>query len=182
MAKKIKKMQMKTMNNYGRLRRPISNGVKIGVIGASRCNKKIARIAYQVGKEIARRKAILICGGLGGVMEEAARGAKKNKGLTIGILPGFSSSDANPYIDIPIVTGMDHGRNIIVVRSCHAIIAIGGREGTLSEIAFALKLRIPLIGIESWAIEGVIKAKDARKAVKKAFQALKKKKKIVRCT
>lgn len=156
--------------------------MKIGVIGASRCSKKIAKIAYEVGKEIAERKAILICGGLGGVMEEAARGAKENKGLTIGILPGFSSSDANPYIDIPIVTGMDHGRNIIVVRSCDAIIAIGGREGTLSEIAFALKLMIPLIGIETWGIKGVIKAKDAQGAVKKAFQALKIQKKIVRCT
>ncbi len=156
--------------------------MRIGVIGASRCNKKIARIAYQVGKEIAKRKAILVCGGLGGVMEETARGARKNKGLTIGILPGFSSSDANPYIDIPIVTGMDHGRNIIVVRSCDAIIAIGGREGTLSEIAFALKLRIPLIGIKTWGIEGVIKAKDAKAAVSQAFQALKRKKKIARCT
>ncbi len=156
--------------------------MRIGVIGTSRCSKKIAKIAYEVGKEIAKRKAVLICGGLGGVMEKAARGAKKNKGLTIGILPGFSSSDANPYIDIPIVTGMDHGRNIIVVRSCDAIIAIGGREGTLSEIAFALKLRIPLIGIESWKIEGVIRARDAKDAVKKAFQALKKEKKIVRCT
>ena len=156
--------------------------MKIGVIGASRCNKKIAKIAYEVGKEIAKRKAILICGGLGGVMEEAARGAKENKGLTVGILPGFSSSDANPYIDIPVVTGMDHGRNIIVVRSCHAIIAVGGREGTLSEIALALKLRIPLIGIETWGIKGVIKAKDAKGAVKKAFQALKIQKKIVRCT
>ena len=156
--------------------------MRIGVIGASRCNKKIARIAYQVGKEIAKRGAILICGGLGGVMEEAARGAKKNRGLTIGILPGFSASDANPYIDIPIVTGMDHGRNIIVVRSCHALIAIGGREGTLSEIAFALKLMIPLIGIETWEIKGAIKAQDAKDAVRKAFQALKKEKKIVRCT
>ncbi len=156
--------------------------MKIGVIGASRCSKRIAKIAYQVGKEIAQRKAVLICGGLGGVMEEAARGAKANKGLTVGILPGFSSSDANPYIDIPIITGMDHGRNIIVVRSCDAIIAIGGREGTLSEIAFALKLRIPLIGIETWKIEGVIKAKDAKDAVRKALQALKKEKKIVRCT
>lgn len=156
--------------------------MRIGVIGASRCNKKIAKIAYQVGREIAKKKAILICGGLGGVMEEAARGAKENKGLTVGILPGFSSSSANPYIDIPIVTGMDHGRNIIVVRSCDAIIAIGGREGTLSEIAFALKLVIPVIGIETWEIEGVIKAKHARNAVEKALQALKKEKKIVRCT
>ena len=156
--------------------------MKIGVIGASRCNKRIARIAYQVGKEIAKRKAILICGGLGGVMEEAARGAKENKGLTIGILPGFSSSDANSYIDIPIVTGTDHGRNIIVVRSCDTIIAIGGREGTLSEIAFALKLRIPLIGVESWDIEGVIKAKDAQDAVRKSFRASRKEKKFVRCT
>ena len=175
-------MQREIKDGYGRLKRPISNGVKIGVIGASRCNKKLARIAYKVGREIAKRRAILVCGGMGGVMEGAARGAKEHGGLTVGILPGFSSSDANPYIDIPIVSGMDHGRNIIVVRSCDAIIAVGGREGTLSEIAFSLKLRIPLIGIETWEIEGVIKATDARDAVKKAFQALRKEKKIVRCT
>ncbi len=156
--------------------------MRIGIIGASRCSRKIARIAYEVGREIAKRKAVLVCGGLGGVMEAAARGAKENKGLTVGILPGFSTSSANPYIDIPIVTGMDHGRNIIIVRSCDAIIAIGGREGTLSEIAFALKLKIPLIGIETWKIKGVIKVKYAKDAVRKAFQALKKEKKIVRCT
>lgn len=156
--------------------------MRIGVIGASRCSKKIARIAYEVGREIAKIKATLICGGLGGVMEEAARGAKENEGLTVGVLPGLSASDANPYIDIPIVTGMDHGRNIIVVRSCDTIIAIGGREGTLSEIAFSLKLMIPLVGLETWKIAGMIEAVDARDAVRKAFQALKGKKKIVRCT
>ena len=158
--------------------------MKIGVIGASQCNKRIAEIAYRVGREIGKKGAVLICGGLGGVMEEVARGAKESGGLTVGILPGLSSSDASSYIDIPIVTGMDHGRNIIVVRSCDAIIAIGGKEGTLSEIAFALKLKIPLIGIETWKIEGIIKARNAKEAVKKAFQLAKtnkRKKKIVRC-
>ena len=158
--------------------------MKIGVIGTSQCNKRIAEIAYRVGREIGKKGAVLICGGLGGVMEEVARGAKESGGLTVGILPGLSSSDASSYIDIPIVTGMDHGRNIIVVRSCDAIIAIGGKEGTLSEIAFALKLKIPLIGIETWKIEGIIKARNAKEAVKKAFQLAKtnkRKKKIVRC-
>jgi uncharacterized protein (TIGR00725 family) len=90
-------------------------------------------------------------------MEAACRGAKSEGGLTIGIIPGFSKSDANPYVDIPVITGMSHARNIIVVRSSDAIIAIGGGYGTLSEIAFALKLEIPVIGISTWEVSPEIR-------------------------
>lgn len=129
----------------------------IGVIGVAEASDEEYNTAEQVGREIALRDAMLVCGGLGGVMEAACRGAKSEGGLTIGIIPGFSKSDANPYVDIPIITGMSHARNIIVVSSSDAIIAIGGSYGTLSEIAFALKLKIPLIGINTWEVSPDIK-------------------------
>ena len=93
---------------------------------------------------------------MGGVMEAACRGAQTEGGLTVGIIPGVEKNEANPYLDIPVVTGMGHGRNIIVVRSSDAIIAIGGSYGTLSEIAFALRLRIPVIGINTWDVSSEI--------------------------
>jgi hypothetical protein len=124
--------------------------MQIGVIGAGFCNSELAKLAYDTGYHIAKKKAILVCGGLGGVMEEACKGAKDASGTTIGILPGISVKEANPYLDIKIVTGLSHARNIIVVRSSQAIIAIGGEYGTLSEIAFALKLNIPIIGLKTW--------------------------------
>ena len=129
-----------------------SIGVMIGVVGASRADRRAARDAYEVGRLIARRGAALICGGLTGVMEEAARGAREEGGLTVGVLPGDDPRHANPYIDIPIVTGMGYARNIIIVRSARAIIAIGGSYGTLSEIAYALNLGLPLIGLGTWDI------------------------------
>ncbi len=101
-------------------------------------------------------------------MGAACKGAKASGGTTIGILPGTNRRDANSYVDIPIVTGMGEARNIIVVRSGRAVIAIGGEHGTLSEIAFALKFNIPVIGLETWDIPGVVKAKDARQAVELA--------------
>src|ERR671926_372725 len=112
----------------------------IGVIGPAEASEAEYRTGEEVGREVARRDGVLVCGGLGGVMEAACRGAKSEGGLTVGIVPGFSIYDANPYVDIPIVTGISHARNVIVVRSSSAIIAIGGSYGTLSEIAFALKL------------------------------------------
>jgi hypothetical protein len=124
--------------------------LRIGVIGESVASKRSIDLAYRVGREIARMGAILVCGGLGGVMEATCRGAREEGGLTVGILPGEDPGEANPYVDIPIITGLSHGRNIIVVRSSQAIIAIGGSYGTLSEIAFALKLGIPIIGLNTW--------------------------------
>jgi uncharacterized protein (TIGR00725 family) len=109
-------------------------------------------LANAVGKSIARKGGILICGGGRGVMEAAARGAKEAGGITIGILPGFSASEANPYIDIPIVTGMGDARNYINVLTSQAIIAIHGSYGTLSEIALALKCGTPVIALETWSL------------------------------
>ena len=129
----------------------------IGVIGPNQATDSERETAEEVGREIARRDGALVCGGLGGVMEAVCRGAKSEGGLTIGIIPGLEKSDANPYVDIPIVTGMSHARNVIVVRSSDAIIAIGGGYGTLSEIAFALTLEIPIVGINTWEVSPHIK-------------------------
>ena len=142
----------------------------IGVIGTSEASSEEYQTAEEVGREIARRKGILVCGGLGGVMEASCRGAKSEGGLTIGIIPGSSKKEANPYVDIPIVTGISEARNIIVVRSSNDIIAIGGGFGTLSEIAFALKLEIPVIGINTWEVStNIKKATTPKEAVDLAF-------------
>ena len=142
----------------------------IGVIGPAEASETESRTAEEVGREIAKRNGVLVCGGLGGVMEAACRGAKSEGGLTVGIVPGFSIYDANPYVDIPIVTGISHARNVIVVRSSSAVIAIGGSYGTLSEIAFALKLNIPTIGIKTWEVSPDIKrVTTPKEAVDLAF-------------
>lgn len=144
-------------------------GVRIGVVGSGQCSDAVYALAEAVGQGIAERGGLLICGGLGGVMEGASKGAKDAGGITIGILPGVSADEANPYIDIPIVTGMSLARNLIIVRSSQAIIAIEGGYGTLSEVAFALQLGVPLIGLHvGFHDDKIIKAIDPADAVKKA--------------
>jgi hypothetical protein len=144
--------------------------MQIGVIGSADCSLKSKRLAEEVGREIARRGATLICGGLGGVMEAAAKGAKQAGGLTVGIIPGSVAEEANPYIDVVVVTGMSYARNIIVVRSSDALIAIEGKYGTLSEIAYALQLRKPVIGLNTWKIsEEIVTSSSPVEAVEKAI-------------
>jgi len=104
----------------------------IAVIGGSECSPEEAKMAEEVGRELALRGATIVCGGLGGVMEAACRGAHSAKGITVGILPGDDREAANPHVDIPIVTGMGYARNAIVVKSAQAVIAIAGSYGTLS--------------------------------------------------
>ncbi len=123
---------------------------RIGVMGPGSCSPDIYELAREVGRMVARRGAILICGGHGGVMEACARGAKEEGGITVGILPGDSSAAANPYIDIPIVTDLGNARNVINVLTSQSIIAIDGSYGTLSEIALALKCGTPVVGFRTW--------------------------------
>lgn len=145
----------------------------VGVIGSMLAKDEHYKRAREIGRLAAEKGAVVLTGGLGGVMEAACRGAKDAGGSTVGILPGFDPSDANPYVDIPVVTGLNHARNIVVVRTSSVLIAVGGEYGTLSEIAFALKLGKPVIGLESWDVgEGIIKADDPADAVEKAFAAL----------
>src|SRR5512139_2867597 len=115
----------------------------IGVIGAGSCDEMTATMAFDIGKGIAEAGYALVCGGLGGVMEAACRGASEAGGVTIGILPGDTIAGANQFVTIPIATGIGIARNVIIVRSSRALIAISGGSGTLSEIAFALQLGIP---------------------------------------
>jgi uncharacterized protein (TIGR00725 family) len=138
----------------------------VAVIGGSVIkDEEIRQIAFETGKEIASRGYVLVCGGMGGVMEEASKGAKSVGGLVVGILPGKDKTDANPYIDIPVVTSMSHARNAIIVRTADCVIAINGEYGTLSEIALAKVINKQVFGIKTWNIEGVIKVSDAKTAL-----------------
>ena len=142
----------------------------IGVIGAGNATEEEKRISQEVGALIAEENCLLLCGGMGGVMEAACRGAKSAGGTTIGILPGPETSSANRFIDIPVVTGMGEARNVIVAKSSHCIIAVGGSFGTLSEISFALKSQIPVIGLDTWDVsEDIIKCKTPEEAVRTAI-------------
>lgn len=146
----------------------------IGVIGAGGCSDDVYELAEEVGERIAEAGAVLVCGGLGGVMEAASKGAKKQGGITIGILPGNDKDHANQYIDFPIVTGLGEGRNLLVVRNSDAVIAFPGEFGTLSEIAFCLKLGKPIIGLSTWEVsDEIIQAKNAEEAVSIALSQAK---------
>lgn len=125
----------------------------ISVIGASECDNEEAEIAEAVGQELARRGAIIVCGGHGGVMEAVCRGAKEKGGMTVGILPEVDLRRCNPYIDVAIATGLGWARNSIVVLTGQAVIAIGGAYGTLSEIAFARIYNKTVVGIGTWKLE-----------------------------
>lgn len=125
----------------------------IAVVGESNASQEAARDAEEVGRELGRRGVVLICGGLDGVMEAACRGAKEAGGQTVGIISydRDCGEAPNPYVDIPIYTGMGQARNIIIVKSADAVIAVGGRYGTLSEIALALAHGIPVVGLKTWS-------------------------------
>ncbi|OGN95666.1 MAG: TIGR00725 family protein [Chloroflexi bacterium RBG_13_51_36] len=155
----------------------------IAVIGDSACSRQEARLAESVGELLAQRGATIVCGGLGGVMEAACRGAKSKGGLTVGILPGQDSSTANPWVDIPVVTGISEARNVAVVKSAQAVIAVCGSYGTLSEIAYALKSGIPVVGLNTWSLsrngredDSIVRAQSAAEAVDKAISLAKRRK------
>ncbi|HPD18293.1 MAG: TIGR00725 family protein [Candidatus Goldbacteria bacterium] len=144
----------------------------IGVIGGSTVNRKIYEHARTVGNEIARRGDVVVCGGLSGVMEAACKGAKEAGGLTIGILPSSWAKDANKYVDIAIPTGIGEARNVVIINTAVGFIAVDGREGTLSEIAFALKRKKPVVGINTYDLPGIVKENDPVKAVKKLYELM----------
>ncbi len=122
----------------------------IAVIGAGDAAAEVRALAFAVGREIAARNAVLVCGGLGGVMEAAAQGAREAGGHTIGILPGYNRQSANRYIEFAVATGMGEARNAIVIGSADAVVALAGEGGTMAEIGFALKLRRPVVALGAW--------------------------------
>jgi uncharacterized protein (TIGR00725 family) len=146
--------------------------IQIGVIGAGSSDAETSAKAYKVGKAIADCGAALICGGMGGVMEEACKGAKEAGGVTIGILPTDKRGTGNRELDYEIVTNAGHARNVFIAHSADALIAVSGSYGTLSEISISLKLGKPVIGLNSWDIPGVIPVDDPELAVAKAMELI----------
>lgn len=147
----------------------------IGVIGGAECTEPERELAEEVGREIARRGAILICGGRGGIMEAASRGARQAGGIVVGILPGRHRGEGNPYLTVALPTGLGDARNAIIASAADALVAIGGGYGTLSEIGLALKMNKPVIGLGTWKLErpglsgGIRPATSAREAVELAL-------------
>ncbi len=147
------------------------DSIFIGVIGAGKCSKKLKDQAFAVGMAIAEENAVLVCGGLKGIMEAAAQGAKQAGGTTIGIIPGNNRTSANPYCDIVIPTGMGEARNVLVVQTSDAIVALHGKYGTISEMSFAMKFNKPLVSLVEWSVfPEVIHIPDPVKAVKEAVK------------
>ena len=152
--------------------------LQVAVVGASSAGAALEATAEEVGAALASAGAVVVCGGLGGVMEAACRGAKAAGGLTVGFLPGTDPSEANAWVDVVVPTGMGEARNILVVRSAEVVVAVGGEYGTLSEIALALRAGIPVIGLGTWSLvrgdgqadAGIVTAADAPTAVSKALR------------
>lgn len=150
----------------------------ISVIGGGRCGAAEYALAEEVGRLVAHEGAILVCGGLAGVMEAAARGAREAGGVTIGILPGHDRTSANPYLDYALTTGIGHARNLAVVSSGDAVIAVGGSYGTLAEIGLAAKIGRPVVILSGWRLrndegtEGVRYATSAPEALALVEEAL----------
>ena len=144
----------------------------VAAVGGAECSPQEGALAETVGKELASRGVAVVCGGRGGVMEAACRGAREAGGLTVGILPGVSGAEGNPHLSVAIPTGLGHARNSLVVLAGEAVIAIGGGPGTLSEIGIALKLGRRVIGLSTWEAvrpDGkqaeILRAKTAGEAV-----------------
>jgi uncharacterized protein (TIGR00725 family) len=142
----------------------------VAVVGSGEARPDDRQAAEAVGLALARSGAVLVCGGLGGVMAAACRGARAAEGTTVGILPGTDRDSANEWVTIAITTGLGELRNGLVVRAADVVIAIGGGPGTLSEIAFALKTGVPVIGIDTWEIERVERIDDPAAAVRRALE------------
>lgn len=147
-----------------------SHPVHVSVVGAGDAGPEVYELARAVGRELAAHGCVVLCGGLGGVMEGACRGAREAGGRTVAILPGSDPAGANPWAEIVIPTGMGHARNVIVVQSGDVVIALPGSRGTQSEVALALKTGRPIVGLGAWAEEeGVVEAGSPREAVVRAL-------------
>jgi len=156
-------------NSFVNLFLPITHmaqRVHIGVIGAGDCSEELYGLAREFGRYIARNKWVLFCGGLGGIMQGAAEGCSREGGMAVGLLPGNKKESANPFITIPIPTGLSEGRNLLVVRASDVIVAISGGYGTLSEIGLALRIGKPVVGLKTWSgIDGIEYVETVEQAI-----------------
>jgi uncharacterized protein (TIGR00725 family) len=150
----------------------------VAVVGAGRASAEEERAAEAVGRALARARAVLVCGGLGGVMEAACRGARAGGGTTVGVLPGLRREDANPFVDVAIPTGLGEMRNALVVRAADGLVAVGGGFGTLSEIALALKAGKPVVALGGWElasagepVDAIVRATSPEDAVARVLAA-----------
>lgn len=150
--------------------------VHVAVSGGGDAGEETCRQAEELGRELARRGAVVVTGGLGGAMEAACRGAKAEGGTTIGILPSDDRADANAWVDVAVPTGLGEGRNALVVRAADVVVAVAGEFGTLSEIALALRLGRPVVGLGTWelvrrgrAVPAIVVASGPADAAEKAM-------------
>lgn len=148
--------------------------ILISVIGGHKTNSKVELMAHEIGYIIAKVDAILVCGGLNGVMEAASRGCKEAGGMTIGLLPGTTKADANPYIDIALTTTIGYARNAMVACSADIIVALPGSHGTSCEISYGFVYKKPIIDLGDWNREGMIKVKDVKEAEVKIRELVRK--------
>ena len=156
--------------------RPLER-IHVAVVGSGHADESERDLAARLGRALAEAGAVVVCGGLGGVMEAVCRGVRDGGGLSVGILPGADRGAANPYVDIAVPTGMGEGRNVLVVRGADAVVAVGGEYGTLSEVALALQAGIPVIGLGTWelakqgrAVEVVLRANTPEEAAAAAVR------------
>ena len=151
----------------------MNRGPYVAVVGSGEAAGELYDAAREVGRLVAERGGVLVCGGLGGVMEAAARGATERGGVAIGVLPDEDRGRANPYLSYSVATGAGQARNLAVVCSVDVVIAVGGEYGTLSEIGLALKVGRPVVGLKSWELPGhVVVASSPAEAAERAFEAL----------
>jgi uncharacterized protein (TIGR00725 family) len=146
----------------------------VSVIGGHDCTVNVEQLAHSLGKNLAKVVGILVSGGLSGTMRAVCSGFKTGDGLTIGIIPGYDKKSANAFVDVVIPTGMGLARNVLVVKAADVVVALPGGAGTLSEIAYCLQFKIPVISLGSWDIKGVIKVSNIEEAVNKISELLKK--------
>jgi uncharacterized protein (TIGR00725 family) len=144
----------------------------VGVVGPGEASSSELAVAEEVGAGLAALGAVVVTGGLGGVMEAACRGARSRRGHTLGILPGDDRDAANGWVEIAVATGMGELRNGLVVRASDALVAIAGGHGTLSEVALALKLERPVIGLGTWAVHGVDEVNTPAEAIDRITRLL----------
>jgi len=142
----------------------------IAVIGAGQCSQRLKEEAAAVGRYVAEQGGVIVCGGRGGIMEGVCRGAAEAGGTTIGILPSGDANEANPYVTYAVPTGLGEARNAVIIRTCDAVLAFPGRFGTLSEIAFALKMGKPVVSVGSWDVDDqIVQLKDPLDAARRAM-------------